>query len=83
MAEKHGWAGPLVWSLALEGKEDLQRFKAERSFLKARAKGLFMSGARKIRARTYFTGGDMNARISLYAWRISSSIHPRTGKGIM
>jgi hypothetical protein len=28
VAEKHGWAEPLVWSLALEGKEDLQRFKA-------------------------------------------------------
>jgi hypothetical protein len=26
VAEKHGWAEPLVWSLALEGKEDLQRF---------------------------------------------------------
>ncbi len=23
VAEKHGWAEPLVWSLALEGKEDL------------------------------------------------------------
>jgi len=28
VAEKHGWTEPLVWSLALEGKEDLQRFKA-------------------------------------------------------
>ena len=28
VAEKHGWAEPMVWSLALEGKEDLQRFKA-------------------------------------------------------
>jgi len=28
VAEKHGWAEPLVWSLALEGKDDLQRFKA-------------------------------------------------------
>jgi len=28
VAEKHGWAEPLVWSIALEGKEDLQRFKA-------------------------------------------------------
>jgi len=28
VAEKHGWAEPLVWSIALEGKDDLQRFKA-------------------------------------------------------
>ena len=28
VAEKHNWPEPLVWSLALEGKEDLQRFKA-------------------------------------------------------
>lgn len=27
VAEKHGWAEPLVWSIALEGKEDLERFK--------------------------------------------------------
>ncbi|MFH1951159.1 MAG: hypothetical protein ABIL06_06055 [Pseudomonadota bacterium] len=23
VAEKHGWTEPMVWSLALEGKEDL------------------------------------------------------------
>jgi hypothetical protein len=28
VAEKHGWAEPLVWSIALEGKSDLVRFKA-------------------------------------------------------
>ena len=28
VAEKHGWAEPLVWSIALEDKNDLQRFKA-------------------------------------------------------
>ncbi|MDA3831944.1 MAG: DNA methyltransferase [Spirochaetales bacterium] len=28
VAEKHGWAEPLVWSIALEGKEDLDRFTA-------------------------------------------------------
>jgi hypothetical protein len=28
VAEKHGWPEPLVWSLALEGKDDIQRFKA-------------------------------------------------------
>jgi len=28
VAEKHGWAEPLVWSIALDGKDDLQRFKA-------------------------------------------------------
>ncbi len=28
VAEKHGWAEPLVWSIALEGKDDIQRFKA-------------------------------------------------------
>jgi DNA-binding CsgD family transcriptional regulator len=28
VAEKHGWAEHLVWSIALEGKDDLQRFKA-------------------------------------------------------
>lgn len=28
VAEKHGWAEPLVWSIALEGKDDLRRFKA-------------------------------------------------------
>ena len=28
ITEKHGWAEPLVWSIALEGKDDLQRFKA-------------------------------------------------------
>ena len=27
VAEKHGWTEPTVWSLALEGKEDLERFK--------------------------------------------------------
>ena len=27
VAEKHGWAEPMVWSLALDGKEDLKRFK--------------------------------------------------------
>ena len=28
VAEKHGWPEPLVWSLALEGKDDIQRFKS-------------------------------------------------------
>jgi ParB-like chromosome segregation protein Spo0J len=28
VAEKHGWPEPLVWSLALEGKPDHDRFKA-------------------------------------------------------
>ena len=28
VAEKHGWPEPLVWSISLEGKDDLQRFKA-------------------------------------------------------
>ncbi|EMS80716.1 protein kinase family protein [Desulfotignum phosphitoxidans] len=28
VAEKHGWPEPLVWSLALEGKNDHDRFKA-------------------------------------------------------
>jgi len=28
VAEKHSWAEPLVWSIALEGKSDLDRFKA-------------------------------------------------------
>jgi len=27
VAEKHCWTEPMVWSLALEGKEDLERFK--------------------------------------------------------
>ena len=27
VAEKHGWTEPMVWTLALEGKEDLERFK--------------------------------------------------------
>ena len=27
VAEKHGWTEPMVWSLALDGKEDLKRFK--------------------------------------------------------
>ena len=27
VAEKHNWPEPLVWSLALEGKEDIERFK--------------------------------------------------------
>ncbi len=27
VTEKHGWTKPMVWSLALEGKEDLERFK--------------------------------------------------------
>ena len=27
VAEKHGWTEPMLWSLALEGKEDLERFK--------------------------------------------------------
>ena len=28
VAEKHGWTEPVVWSIALEGKSDLDRFKA-------------------------------------------------------
>ena len=28
VAEKHGWTESMVWSLALEGKNDLKRFKA-------------------------------------------------------
>ncbi|MBL7203826.1 MAG: hypothetical protein ISS63_05770 [Desulfobacteraceae bacterium] len=28
VAEKHNWTEPMAWSLALEGKEDLERFKA-------------------------------------------------------
>ena len=28
VAEKHGWTEPMVWSVALEGKSDLKRFKA-------------------------------------------------------
>ena len=28
VAEKHGWPGPLVWAIALEGKDDLAGFKA-------------------------------------------------------
>ncbi|MEA3417705.1 MAG: transcriptional regulator, partial [Thermodesulfobacteriota bacterium] len=28
VAEKHKWPEPLVWSIALEGKSDLDRFKA-------------------------------------------------------
>ena len=28
VAEKHAWPEPLVWSIALEGKDDIQRFKA-------------------------------------------------------
>jgi hypothetical protein len=27
LAEKHGWTDPMVWSLALEGKNDNDRFK--------------------------------------------------------
>jgi len=27
VAEKHGWPEPLVWSIVLEGQEDLKRFK--------------------------------------------------------
>jgi hypothetical protein len=27
VAEKHGWPEPMVWSIALEGKTDLERFK--------------------------------------------------------
>jgi hypothetical protein len=27
VAEKHGWPEPLVWSLALEGKENIERFR--------------------------------------------------------
>ncbi len=28
VAEKHRWTEPMVWSVALEGKSDLERFKA-------------------------------------------------------
>ena len=28
VAQKHGWTESMVWSLALEGKDDLQRFEA-------------------------------------------------------
>ncbi len=27
VAEKHGWTEPMVWSIALKGKDDLFRFK--------------------------------------------------------
>jgi hypothetical protein len=27
VAEKHGWPEPLVWTLAVEGKEDIERFR--------------------------------------------------------
>ncbi len=27
VTQKHGWTEPMVWSLALEGKDDLERFK--------------------------------------------------------
>jgi hypothetical protein len=27
IAEKHGWADPMVWSLALENKDECKRFK--------------------------------------------------------
>jgi len=27
VAEKHGWTEPMVWSLALKGREDIERFK--------------------------------------------------------
>jgi len=27
VAEKHNWTEPIVWSLALEGREDIERFK--------------------------------------------------------
>jgi len=27
VAEKHGWTEPMVWSLALEGEEEIERFK--------------------------------------------------------
>jgi len=27
VAEKHGWTEPMVWSLALDGNEALERFK--------------------------------------------------------
>jgi hypothetical protein len=29
VAEKHAWAEPLVWSIALQGKNDFQRFNRE------------------------------------------------------
>jgi len=28
VAEKHGWTEPMVWSIALRGKDDLERFRA-------------------------------------------------------
>jgi ribosomal protein L13E len=28
VAEKHGWTEPMAWSIALEGKSDLDRLKA-------------------------------------------------------
>ncbi len=28
VAQKHGWPDPMVWSMALEGKNDQDRFKA-------------------------------------------------------
>ena len=28
VAEKHGWTEPMIWSIVLEGKSDLDRFKA-------------------------------------------------------
>ncbi|MEE8399361.1 MAG: HTH domain-containing protein, partial [Desulfobacterales bacterium] len=28
VAEKHGWIEPLVWAIAIEGEDDVQRFKS-------------------------------------------------------
>ena len=31
VAEKQGWPEPMVWSLALEGKDDLKRFECDQN----------------------------------------------------
>ncbi len=36
VAEKHDWTEPMVWSLALEGKEDIKRFRELRWELRTR-----------------------------------------------
>jgi len=42
----------------------------EKSFRKAKARGLFMNAARKMRARSYFMSGHMSAHVSLCATHV-------------
>jgi len=49
LAEKHGWTEPMVWSLALEDKNDLERFIIQAPFSAQGFSAFFVSAMQKLR----------------------------------